>query len=93
MVPCFGHPTWRPKYKPPLSSPFLQIGHRDFDVEKRLRRDLKRTHALLADVQLLLETSGAAEPGPSGSQEEWAKLRSQVRRGAPRKGLGGQAVA
>ncbi|XP_039218569.1 unconventional myosin-XVIIIb isoform X2 [Crotalus tigris] len=53
-----------------------QIGHRDFDVEKRLRRDLKRTHALLADVQLLLETSGA-DPGPSGSQEEWAKLHSQ----------------
>ncbi|KAM3826243.1 unconventional myosin-XVIIIb [Vipera latastei] len=53
-----------------------QIGHRDFDVEKRLRRDLKRTHALLADVQLLLETSGA-DPAPSGSQEEWAKLHSQ----------------
>ncbi|XP_026541266.1 unconventional myosin-XVIIIb [Notechis scutatus] len=53
-----------------------QIGHRDFDVEKRLRRDLKRTHALLADVQLLLETSGA-DPGPPGSQEEWAQLRRQ----------------
>ncbi|XP_063171538.1 unconventional myosin-XVIIIb [Candoia aspera] len=53
-----------------------QIGHRDFDVEKRLRRDLKRTRALLADVQLLLETSGA-DPCPSGSPEEWAKLRGQ----------------
>ncbi|XP_044541406.1 unconventional myosin-XVIIIb [Gracilinanus agilis] len=31
-----------------------QIGHRDFDVEKRLRRDLRRTHALLSDVQFLL---------------------------------------
>ncbi|XP_060537758.1 unconventional myosin-XVIIIb-like isoform X3 [Pantherophis guttatus] len=61
-----------------------QIGHRDFDVEKRLRRDLKRTHALLADVQLLLETSGAADPGPSGSQEEWAKLRSQWEESAAR---------
>ncbi|XP_013916652.1 PREDICTED: unconventional myosin-XVIIIb [Thamnophis sirtalis] len=61
-----------------------QIGHRDFDVEKRLRRDLKRTHALLADVQLLLETSGTAEPGPSGSQEEWAKLRSQWEESAAR---------
>ncbi|XP_070618119.1 LOW QUALITY PROTEIN: unconventional myosin-XVIIIb [Erythrolamprus reginae] len=61
-----------------------QIGHRDFDVEKRLRRDLKRTHALLADVQLLLETSGSAEPGPPGSQEEWAKLRSQWEESAAR---------
>ncbi|CAB1318763.1 unnamed protein product, partial [Coregonus sp. 'balchen'] len=25
------------------------VGHRDFDVEKRLRRDLKRTHALLLE--------------------------------------------
>uniref|UniRef100_A0A8C7J383 Myosin motor domain-containing protein n=1 Tax=Oncorhynchus kisutch TaxID=8019 RepID=A0A8C7J383_ONCKI len=33
-----------------------QVGHRDFDVEKRLRRDLKRTHALLVDAQLLLST-------------------------------------
>ncbi|XP_063000028.1 unconventional myosin-XVIIIb [Elgaria multicarinata webbii] len=53
-----------------------QIGHRDFDVEKRLRRDLKRTHALLADVQLLLETSGA-DPGPTGCKEEMEKLRGQ----------------
>uniref|UniRef100_A0A670ZYM7 Myosin motor domain-containing protein n=1 Tax=Pseudonaja textilis TaxID=8673 RepID=A0A670ZYM7_PSETE len=60
-----------------------QIGHRDFDVEKRLRRDLKRTHALLADVQLLLETSGA-DPGPPGSQEEWAQLRRQWEESAAR---------
>ncbi|KAG7234235.1 hypothetical protein INR49_005474 [Caranx melampygus] len=33
-----------------------RVGHRDFDVEKKLRRDLKRTHALLADAQLLLST-------------------------------------
>ncbi|XP_019394216.1 PREDICTED: unconventional myosin-XVIIIb [Crocodylus porosus] len=52
-----------------------QIGHRDFDVEKRLRRDLKRTHALLADVQLLLATAG--DPGPSVSKEEVEKLRGQ----------------
>ncbi|XP_065424958.1 unconventional myosin-XVIIIb isoform X3 [Chrysemys picta bellii] len=52
-----------------------QIGHRDFDVEKRLRRDLKRTHALLADVQLLLVTAG--EPSPSVSKEELEKVRSQ----------------
>ncbi|XP_054852145.1 unconventional myosin-XVIIIb isoform X2 [Eublepharis macularius] len=53
-----------------------QIGHRDFDVEKRLRRDLKRTHALLADVQLLLATAGG-DTGPLGSREELEKLRSQ----------------
>uniref|UniRef100_A0A8C3EKQ9 Uncharacterized protein n=1 Tax=Corvus moneduloides TaxID=1196302 RepID=A0A8C3EKQ9_CORMO len=46
----------------PLSPP--QIGHRDFDVEKRLRRDLRRTRALLADVQLLL--AAPAEPGAKG---------------------------
>ncbi|XP_072003128.1 unconventional myosin-XVIIIb [Engystomops pustulosus] len=39
-----------------------QIGHRDFDVEKRLRRDLKRTHALLADLQLLLASMGDSGP-------------------------------
>ncbi|XP_053229037.1 unconventional myosin-XVIIIb-like [Podarcis raffonei] len=55
-----------------------QIGHRDFDVEKRLRRDLKRTHALLADMQLLLETSGA-DAGLSGGREELEKLRGKVR--------------
>uniref|UniRef100_A0A8C4WMI0 Myosin XVIIIB n=1 Tax=Gopherus evgoodei TaxID=1825980 RepID=A0A8C4WMI0_9SAUR len=52
-----------------------QIGHRDFDVEKRLRRDLKRTHALLADVQLLLVTAG--EPSLSVSKEELEKVHSQ----------------
>ncbi|KAL8179979.1 UNVERIFIED_CONTAM: hypothetical protein K2H54_001961 [Gekko kuhli] len=56
-----------------------QIGHRDFDVEKRLRRDLKRTHALLADVQLLLATAGG-DAGPLGSKEELEKLRSQQKR-------------
>ncbi|XP_074777020.1 unconventional myosin-XVIIIb [Athene noctua] len=43
-----------------------QIGHRDFDVEKRLRRDLRRTRALLADVRLLRAAPG--EPG-AGTQE------------------------
>lgn len=56
----------------PLSPP--QIGHRDFDVEKRLRRDLRRTRALLADVQLLLAVPG--EPG-TGAQE-LERLRKQV---------------
>uniref|UniRef100_A0A8C5LTT9 Myosin XVIIIB n=1 Tax=Leptobrachium leishanense TaxID=445787 RepID=A0A8C5LTT9_9ANUR len=47
-----------------------QIGHRDFDVEKRLRRDLKRTHALLADLQLLVASMGdSAPPADRGELE------------------------
>lgn len=54
----------------------FQIGHRDFDVEKRLRRDLRRTHALLSDVQLLL---GTMEDGKTSvSKEELEKVQSQV---------------
>ncbi|XP_006890529.1 PREDICTED: unconventional myosin-XVIIIb [Elephantulus edwardii] len=53
-----------------------QIGHRDFDVEKRLRRDLKRTHALLSDVQLLLGTMGDTKA--SVSKEELDKVHSQL---------------
>lgn len=56
----------------PLSPP--QIGHRDFDVEKRLRRDLRRTRALLADVQLLLAAPGE----PSASTQELERLRKKV---------------
>ncbi|KAF6082176.1 myosin XVIIIB [Phyllostomus discolor] len=53
-----------------------QIGHRDFDVEKRLRRDLRRTHALLSDVQLLL---GTMEDGKTSvSKEELEKVHSQL---------------
>ncbi|XP_023599217.1 unconventional myosin-XVIIIb [Myotis lucifugus] len=53
-----------------------QIGHRDFDVEKRLRRDLRRTHALLSDVQVLL---GTMEDGKvSVSKEELEKVHSQL---------------
>ncbi|XP_060040649.1 unconventional myosin-XVIIIb-like, partial [Erinaceus europaeus] len=53
-----------------------QIGHRDFDVEKRLRRDLRRTHALLSDVQQLL---GTMEDGrASVSKEELDKVHSQL---------------
>ncbi|XP_075070551.1 unconventional myosin-XVIIIb isoform X2 [Mixophyes fleayi] len=47
-----------------------QIGHRDFDVEKRLRRDLRRTHALLADLQLLLASMGdSGQPVDCGELE------------------------
>ena len=54
----------------------FQIGHRDFDVEKRLRRDLRRTHALLSDVQLLLGTMEDSKT--SVSKEELEKVQSQV---------------
>ncbi|KAI4557478.1 hypothetical protein MJT46_014157 [Ovis ammon polii x Ovis aries] len=58
------------------TSEALKIGHRDFDVEKRLRRDLRRTHALLSDVQLLL---GAMEDGKTSvSKEELEKVQSQL---------------
>ncbi|XP_045145472.1 unconventional myosin-XVIIIb [Echinops telfairi] len=53
-----------------------QIGHRDFDVEKRLRRDLKRTHALLSDVQLLLRAM--EDTKTSVSKEELEKVHSQL---------------
>lgn len=57
----------------------FQVGHRDFDVEKKLRRDLKRTHALLADAQLLLSTVDSQAPNlPSGSREQIERLHCQV---------------
>uniref|UniRef100_A0A3P8XGF4 Myosin motor domain-containing protein n=1 Tax=Esox lucius TaxID=8010 RepID=A0A3P8XGF4_ESOLU len=65
------------KWKQALS--FCQVGHRDFDVEKRLRRDLKRTHALLVDAQLLLSTID--HPGHSqapGSNEHIEHLHCQL---------------
>ncbi|CAJ1069974.1 unconventional myosin-XVIIIb [Xyrichtys novacula] len=55
-----------------------QVGHRDFDVEKKLRRDLKRTNALLADAKLLLST--VDNPGqnfPNGSREQIERLHCQ----------------
>lgn len=56
------------------------MGHRDFDVEKKLRRDLKRTHALLADAQLLLSTVDSQAPNlPNGSREQIERLHCQVR--------------
>nr|XP_046231592.1 unconventional myosin-XVIIIb-like isoform X2 [Scatophagus argus] len=56
-----------------------QVGHRDFDVEKKLRRDLKRTHALLADAQLLLSTvDGSGQNLPDGSREQIERLHCQL---------------
>ncbi|KAM8960687.1 unconventional myosin-XVIIIb [Pelodytes ibericus] len=53
-----------------------QIGHRDFDVEKRLRRDLKRTHALLADLQLLVASMG--DSGPLVDSGELERVHIQL---------------
>ncbi|XP_069070803.1 unconventional myosin-XVIIIb [Pleurodeles waltl] len=53
-----------------------QIGHRDFDVEKRLRRDLKRTHALLADLQLLLATMDSSSQPHNKAELE--KVQAQL---------------
>ncbi|XP_041815696.1 unconventional myosin-XVIIIb-like isoform X2 [Chelmon rostratus] len=56
-----------------------QVGHRDFDVEKKLRRDLKRTHALLADAQLLLSTvDNQGQNLPNGSREQIERLHCQL---------------
>ncbi|XP_055010119.1 unconventional myosin-XVIIIb [Boleophthalmus pectinirostris] len=55
-----------------------QVGHRDFDVEKKLRRDLKRTHALLADAQLLIATINNTEDNkPSGNKDQIERLHCQ----------------
>uniref|UniRef100_A0A8C6MID4 Myosin motor domain-containing protein n=1 Tax=Nothobranchius furzeri TaxID=105023 RepID=A0A8C6MID4_NOTFU len=56
-----------------------QVGHRDFDVEKKLRRDLKRTHALLADAQLLLATiDSSGQNLPNGSKDQLERLHCQL---------------
>uniref|UniRef100_A0AAY4B364 Myosin motor domain-containing protein n=1 Tax=Denticeps clupeoides TaxID=299321 RepID=A0AAY4B364_9TELE len=56
-----------------------QVGHRDFDVEKKLRRDLKRTHALLSDAQLLLSTVDVPGQGlASGAKEQLERLHCQL---------------
>ncbi|XP_077442138.1 unconventional myosin-XVIIIb [Vanacampus margaritifer] len=55
-----------------------QVGHRDFDVEKKLRRDLKRTHALLADAQTLLNAIQKGRSPDSGSKEQLERLHCQL---------------
>ncbi|XP_051887771.1 unconventional myosin-XVIIIb-like [Pristis pectinata] len=59
-----------------------QIGHRDFDVEKRLRRDLRRKNALLVDAQLLLGTM--QDPGQTTSKLEVEKLQLQLQESTAR---------
>ncbi|XP_045381277.1 unconventional myosin-XVIIIa isoform X9 [Lemur catta] len=51
-----------------------QVNQRDFESEKRLRKDLKRTKALLADAQLMLDHLKNSAP----SKREIAQLKNQL---------------
>ncbi|XP_021571287.1 unconventional myosin-XVIIIa isoform X3 [Carlito syrichta] len=51
-----------------------QVNQRDFESEKRLRKDLKRTKALLADAQLMLDHLKNNAP----SKREIAQLKNQL---------------
>ncbi|XP_075710414.1 unconventional myosin-XVIIIa isoform X3 [Rhinoderma darwinii] len=57
-----------------LNSVSEQVSQRDFETEKRLRKDLKRTKALLADAQIMLDHLKSNAP----SKREIAQLRSQL---------------
>uniref|UniRef100_A0A6Q2YDU7 Myosin XVIIIA b n=1 Tax=Esox lucius TaxID=8010 RepID=A0A6Q2YDU7_ESOLU len=51
-----------------------QVSHRDVEAEKRLRKDLKRTKALLADAQIMLDHMKNNAP----SKREIAQLKNQL---------------
>ncbi|XP_063002468.1 unconventional myosin-XVIIIa isoform X2 [Elgaria multicarinata webbii] len=51
-----------------------QVNQRDFETEKRLRKDLKRTKALLADAQVMLDHLKINAP----SKREIAQLKNQL---------------
>uniref|UniRef100_A0A8C3JZI2 Unconventional myosin-XVIIIa n=1 Tax=Calidris pygmaea TaxID=425635 RepID=A0A8C3JZI2_9CHAR len=58
-----------------LSAVSEQVWHRrDFETEKRLRRDLKRTKALLADAQIMLDHLKNNAP----SKREITQLKNQL---------------
>ncbi|XP_026082184.1 unconventional myosin-XVIIIa-like isoform X10 [Carassius auratus] len=57
-----------------LMSAQEQVSHRDVETEKRLRKDLKRTKALLADAQLMLDHLKNNAP----SKREIAQLKNQL---------------
>lgn len=59
---------------PDTVPPPPQANQRDFETEKRLRRDLKRTKALLADAQIMLDHLKNNAP----SKREIAQLKNQV---------------
>lgn len=51
-----------------------QVRSGDIETEKRLRKDLKRTKALLADAQIMLDHIKNNAP----SKREIAQLKNQV---------------
>lgn len=57
-----------------LSTLSDQVNQRDFESEKRLRKDLKRTKALLADAQIMLDHLKNNAP----SKREIAQLKNQL---------------
>ncbi|NXS88398.1 MY18A protein, partial [Erpornis zantholeuca] len=57
-----------------LSAVSEQANQRDFETEKRLRRDLKRTKALLADAQIMLDHLKNNAP----SKREITQLKNQL---------------
>ncbi|NWZ26564.1 MY18A protein, partial [Asarcornis scutulata] len=69
QVPWGGHHSTMPGTAFPL-----QANQRDFETEKRLRRDLKRTKALLADAQIMLDHLKNNAP----SKREIAQLKNQL---------------
>lgn len=52
------------------------MSHRDVELEKRLKKDLKRTKALLVDAQLMLDHLKSNAP----SKREISQLKNQVSR-------------
>lgn len=52
----------------------IQVGQRDVETEKRLKKDLKRTKVLLADAQIMLDHLKSNAP----SKREIAQLKNQV---------------
>ncbi|XP_048468534.1 unconventional myosin-XVIIIa isoform X8 [Rhincodon typus] len=57
-----------------LSTVSEQVSERDFETEKRLRKDLRRTKALLADAQIMLDHFKNNAP----SKREIAQLKNQL---------------
>ncbi|CAJ1064269.1 unconventional myosin-XVIIIa-like isoform X9 [Xyrichtys novacula] len=51
-----------------------QVGQRDVEMEKRLKKDLKRTKVLLADAQIMLDHLKSNAP----SKREIAQLKNQL---------------
>uniref|UniRef100_A0A8D0DC97 Myosin XVIIIA n=1 Tax=Sander lucioperca TaxID=283035 RepID=A0A8D0DC97_SANLU len=62
------------KEKRELESKLLSVRTGDVDAEKRLRKDLKRTKALLADAQIMLDHIKNNAP----SKREIAQLKNQL---------------